>query len=218
MNTLGIDSHTSLRWATSASLAGSEWRAVGLLSPSERARFDTTMSASARSRLIWGRMLSRELVAEQVGGRESEVTITANCADCGSAHGRPIVTGPGDDARELSLSISGCSGMVVVATSLHRRVGIDVEPRAGSDARLHAIREIAGDSEDPLRHWTRVEAVLKADGRGLRVDPRRVRMDGDRAELDGVNYRLSHPVIDPRFVISVAIGASSLREVAAVPA
>ena len=208
MDTLEFDDDTVLRWAPPDSLADREAEAIALLSVDERTRFATTVSEHARSRLLWGRLLLRELVAERSGVSAAEVTIMALCPDCGGAHGRPITTGPNDASRALSVSVSGCAGMVVVATSHGRRIGIDIEPATGSTDRLLAIQRIAGETEDPLRHWTRVEAVLKADGRGLRMDPQLVEVDGDLAELDGVQYRLIEPDIDPRFVVSVALASA----------
>lgn len=210
MNTLQLDGLTSVRWADPAALTAHESRARRLLSADERRRYDGTISASARERLLWGRFLLRELVATRIGVRAADVTIDARCDDCGGAHGRPVLTGPDETARALSVSVSACAGMVVVATSLRRSIGIDVEPRSGATERLQAIRDVAGEADDPLRHWTRVEAVLKADGRGLRVDPGRVRIDGDGADVDGVRYRLAEPAIDPRFVINVAFDAASV--------
>lgn len=204
MGMLEFDDDTVLRWAPVDSLAGREAEAISLLSADERARFDSTVSEQARNRLLWGRLLLRELVAERSGVGAAEVTVTAQCPDCGSAHGRPITTGPNDASRALFLSVSGCAGMVVVATSRGRRIGVDIEPRAGSEGRGRAIQRVAGETDDPLRHWTRVEAVLKADGRGLRLDPQLVHVQGDLAEVDGVCYRLTEPHIDPRFIVSVA--------------
>ncbi|MBW8872350.1 MAG: 4-phosphopantetheinyl transferase family protein, partial [Leifsonia sp.] len=40
------------------------------------------------------------------------------------------------------------------------------------------------------RRWTAVEAVLKADGRGLRLPPDSVHVGRWTGSLDGVRYRL----------------------------
>lgn len=215
VTTLELGDDTWLRWVTPALLADREDWALELLSPTERARFDATASAPARERLLWGRMLLRELVAELAGVQPSGVGIEARCADCGGPHGRPVVTGPNDRARAMMTSVSACAGAVVVAVSAHRAIGVDVEPRAGGTQRLQAIRHLTGASADPLRHWTRVEAVLKADGRGLRVEPGRVQVHDGQAELEGVRYRLAEPPIDPGLVVSVACGPWAGRGTAA---
>lgn len=217
VGTLQLSTDSWMRWAEPAALVGDETRAIGLLSADERSRYATTLSASARERLLWGRLLLRELVAEQIGCRPAEVTIDARCTDCGGPHGRPVATGPSDEARALSLSVSACAGMVLVATSLGRPIGIDVEPCAVSAGQLQGIRQVAGDTEHPLRHWTRIEAVLKADGRALRVDPRQVRVTTHGAELEGTLYRFAEPDFDPRFVLSSAFGPAYAPGVGAAP-
>lgn len=76
-------------------------------------------------------------------------------------------------------------------------IGVDAESRATDAARIAAITSVTGTVDpDPLRHWTRVEAVLKADGRGLTIDPSLVRIDGAGtdtiARIDGepARYRV----------------------------
>ena len=56
--------------------------------------------------------------------------------------------------------------------------------------RAAAIDQLAPGRGDRVRRWTAVEAVLKADGRGLRLAPDAVRIDGRSARLDGRSYRL----------------------------
>ncbi|MFM9878671.1 MAG: hypothetical protein ACKVOG_12615, partial [Rhodoglobus sp.] len=88
-------------------------------------------------------------------------------------------------------------------------VGLDVELAAGNPVRLAAIEDVAGASPDPLRHWTRIEAVLKADGRGLRVDPREVSVTNDTAQLGDDQYLLFAPQLEPGWVVSVAVAAEA---------
>ncbi|MGN6125413.1 MAG: 4'-phosphopantetheinyl transferase family protein [Humibacter sp.] len=123
-----------------------------------------------------GRLLLASLVAELADVDARDVVIDARCARCGLQHGRPRVTAP-SEAVGIGVSVSHAEGMTVVAAALSRIVGVDVEPAHLDAERAAAIHEIAGDSPDgaePARHWTRVEAVLKADGRGLEVDPRSI--------------------------------------------
>lgn len=167
--------------------------ALALLSESERARFDRERHPE---RFLTGRMLLRELAAGFTGADLESITITAGCPDCGQPHGRPMIEG-----TELFVSLSHADEISVAALIQGAAIGVDVEPRDASPERLAAIREIAGG--DDLRHWTRVEAVLKADGRGLRVDPREVVIDGDQAELGGIRYSLTE-FDDADHLISVA--------------
>lgn len=141
-------------------------------------------------------LLGRRLLREMTGAHE----VTAHCADCSGPHGRPMIAG-------WFSSVTHAAGVTVVAASRSGALGVDAEPvRAGED-RIAAIRELTTDAPDEasavLRHWTRVEAVLKADGRGLRVDPREVVVDGMFAVLETRRYALlAHEV--PGLVVTTA--------------
>jgi len=179
--------------------------ALAMLSPLEVARYDATPSAG-RDRFLAGRLLLRRLVAEVTGEAAASITVVAMCPDCGGPHGRPKVPG-------LHVSLSHGDGVVVAAAS-RTLVGIDIEPAEQSAERLAAIAEVAGAEVagaegaggGDVTRWTRVEAILKADGRGLRVDPRTVRTDGgigfveDRPE----RYKLSEIELAPGVTISLA--------------
>ena len=151
-----------------------------------------------------GRTLLLSLVTEISGALPPDVVITAVCPDCGGSHGRPTLERP----TGLHLSVAHCSAGTVVAVAT-APVGVDLELTAGDPTRLTAIEKVAGASPDPLRHWTRIEAVLKADGRGLRVDPREVRVADDTAQLSGSRYLLFAPQLEPGWVVSVAVAAEA---------
>lgn len=133
-----------------------------------------------RRRHVAGRWLLAELATELdidgvgVGTR----VVSDRCAHCGKAHGRPWLLvgdsatigsttapttghGPTSQGSRLPVSISHSDGLTIAALALRGTVGIDVET-------LAAHREPALDG-DTLQAWTRTEAILKADGRGLTV-------------------------------------------------
>jgi len=168
-------------------------RALRLLNGPEMERFETATDPHPE-RFLTGRMLLRELVAELSGRELGSITVTAACPDCGREHGQPRVSG-------LHVSLSHAGDRVIAAAHPDRAIGVDIESRDVSPERVAAIRTIAGAGG--LEHWTRIEAVLKADGRGLRVDPRAVRLDGDTATLDGSRYELAD-ASDDRYIATVA--------------
>ena len=88
-------------------------------------------------------------------------TVAQVCPDCGGDHGRPVVSETG---RWVSLSRAG--GLVAVAYSTAGPVGVDLESRTAVER--HPVQGLA---KADATEWTTKEAVLKADGRGLRVDP-----------------------------------------------
>lgn len=106
------------------------------------------------------RSVSRGLLAEELPG----ASLTSRCPACGGDHGRIRVEGV-----DAAVSVSYVPGWAVVAVSHdHARIGIDAVP-----ADAGGLERVLPDATDALA-WARAEAVLKADGRGLRVDPSRV--------------------------------------------
>jgi 4'-phosphopantetheinyl transferase len=154
-------------------------RALDVLSPAEAERF----RRAPHDGFLLGRLLlhelADELASELTGQLTGELTgeltdrltdrptgapvaITAVCAQCGEEHGRPVAAG-------LWLSVAHAEDLVVVAAAA-TPVGVDVEP---VDA------DIPGEYGGNVHSWTRLEAVLKADGRGIVVDPRDVVFQDD---------------------------------------
>lgn len=141
-----------------------------------------------------GRAVLRTLVGRLAGVEPGEVVIEARCPDCGGPHGRPVVMAP-DAATTIRISLAYAGTAIVAAVSVGSAIGVDAELRrtgttadaARRDAaKREAVRSISGtdsDSVDPLIRWTRIEAVLKADGRGLRVDPSAVAFTADTDPL-----------------------------------
>lgn len=122
-------------------------------------------------RAAWGevsdtvsrREVSRALLSALLPG----ATFVSRCPRCGGEHGRIHVSGV---EAAVSVSYAGGWAAAVVAEGW-ARVGIDV------------VRADAGGLDRVLpgadaHTWARVEAVLKADGRGLDVDPARVEVAG----------------------------------------
>jgi 4'-phosphopantetheinyl transferase len=142
----------------------------------------------------------RELVAELDSVLPSSVQIEARCQDCGGPHGQPRVLG-----SRVRISIAHCPAAIVVVATHDRAIGADVEVAAGPTSRVDAIGAVTGTAS--LEHWTQVEAVLKADGRGLRVDPRSVEITGQDARVvgRGIRYRLQRLELGPALVGSVAV-------------
>ncbi len=189
--------------------------ATSVLTPFELGRYRSLRPDAARTFLA-GRRLLRDLVAASAGVDTADVAVEARCAFCGGAHGRPAVIAPGSATR-LHLGLAHTDTTVVAVAAWDHAVGVDVERSDAAPARErdHAIATVAGASGvDPLAHWTRVEAVLKADGRGLRVDPRTVHIDitddGVEARVAGTDgteahYRLAELDLGPGFMASVAV-------------
>lgn len=136
----------------------------------------------ARRRTAW------DLLADLAG---PEATLTNPCPRCGGPHGPVTVTGV-----PFVAAVSYAAGYAVVALADAARfqaVGVDAaaEPPASG-----APPDFTGVLPDGarLRDWVRVEAVVKADRRGLTVDPGQVRVRGGarrwRARIPGRTDRV----------------------------
>lgn len=127
------------------------------------------------------RETSRRLVSSMLGA--DAPIVSGPCVWCGGPHGRPRLPGTG---FETSIAYAGDVAVVVVAPSaLVTALGVDAASGERTDpACMEGV--LPGST---VGEWVRVEAALKADGRGLRVDPATVRLEdragGWRARLPG---------------------------------
>lgn len=161
--------------ATAASIATRLPRA-------ERERLASLTPERARL-FLRGRALVFDSILQWGEGVDAaHVSLRAVCPRCGGPHGAPMIEGA---SLVASLSHSGDISVAALADShLIAAIGIDIEPDDASPERRAAIVGLtSAEPAEALRHWTRVEAALKADGRGLRVDPESVRMSAPRHPL-----------------------------------
>src|SRR5687767_10403366 len=148
---------------------GSKTRALGWLTPPERARHDRYRHDVDRDMFLLGRAMARALVGAALG-----VAPTAwPWRDAG--RGRPAIDMP---SCPLSFNLAHSGGLVVCALARDTEVGVDVEDRARaaldrnlvarycSPAERVAIdaRGEDGWQDQFLQFWTLKEAYLKARG------------------------------------------------------
>ncbi|MDJ1114891.1 hypothetical protein [Microbacterium dauci] len=141
-------------------------------------------------------------VLEALGA--ADATVVTRCDHCGSSdHGRPRTA---DGAHVVSVAYAADLAVVAAApASTVRAIGVDAE--AGPDRQMPDLAGLFAPRHPPtLREWTRIEATLKADGRGLRVEPREVRLDGMTATVpDGPIVELFDVEAIENVVVSLAI-------------
>jgi 4'-phosphopantetheinyl transferase len=160
-------------------------------------------------RAVTNGMPRREAAWELLGELlPPDATITNPCPRCGGPHGG--VRTAGADAV-ASVTYAGEFAVVAIAdAALVASIGIDAEPVADSRRDAAGMTGVLGPGEASVRSWTRVEAALKADGRGLRVDAATVRIDdaaaGWTAMLPGAEPLEGWDVVGPdALVVSVAV-------------
>ncbi|ROS67056.1 4'-phosphopantetheinyl transferase superfamily protein [Curtobacterium sp. PhB172] len=133
------------------------------------------------------------------------------CPHCaGTDHGRPWATVHG---TAFGVSLSRTSGVVALAVA-PGPVGVDLErvSRVGAaplDVFTPGERErSAGDAGLLAACWAAKEAVLKRDGRGLRVDPLSVDVDvaAGTARFEGRDHPVSVHRPAPDLLLVVAAG------------
>lgn len=147
--------------------------------------------------------------AEVTGAHPASTAVGRRCAHCGSdTHGQPWAT-VHDVA--IGVSLSRTSGVLALAVGPFG-LGVDVE-RVRRVAAAPLDASTPGEHErygaDPVRLaacWAAKEAVLKRDGRGLRVDPASVDVDLDAgtAVLDAAVHRVRVLQLDADLVLAVA--------------
>jgi phosphopantetheinyl transferase len=124
---------------------------------------------AAVSRAVW-----REVAANLLGTEPGEVTIGR------TPFGRPFPEGLERTVADISTSHSG--DMVALAVGRGVRVGVDLETTSGVQIDDHigravemvtgpAIELIPDRTERTLFAWCVLEALLKADGRGMHLNP-----------------------------------------------
>jgi len=124
--------------------------------------------------------------------------------------GRPSMqAGSGCD---FSLSHSG--SIAVCAIGRQGPIGVDVELLR--EVRVGDFAEVFGESAQKrlrqendsrkafFREWTQLEAVLKADGRGMNVAPGTVESDGRKACLSGRCWFLHKVALDSDYACHIA--------------
>ena len=142
------------------------------------------------------------LVTDVTDTAPALVRVVRRCPHCGAAdHGRPTAVADGHD---LGVSLSRTTGVLALAVGPGPdMIGVDVErpsrvAAADLDAFTPGERERAARSGSAAVHrtacWAVKEAVLKRDGRGLRVDPTEVDAVLDHCVLD--HSVLDHSVLE----------------------
>lgn len=171
-------------WTTNDPAAAADVR----LGPVDSARL-LGLAPPQQAALRNGRALLGRLLAELLGAEAPSVDATS-CQHCSAPHG-PVRAG------SAHVSVAYAGPLVAVAAGRPdacAALGIDVELLTGDVAARPQLSRFLGVAPElAVRRWTQVEAVLKADGRGLRVDPGQVRLENGAAWIGGetTGYRVA---------------------------
>jgi 4'-phosphopantetheinyl transferase len=149
-------------------------RYTSLLSLTEQADANRRRVGQVRDHFTLGRACLRVLLGNALGIDSSYVSITKG------AHGKPET--PAIGGPSISFNVAHSKGTVLIALGRQGAVGVDVEyvdrsidimevALANFTENESRSLEAIADPETRLRtfccYWTRKEAIVKADGRGL---------------------------------------------------
>ena len=128
------------------------------------------------------RLLAKELVAKRLGVEAKKVRVEREAPRTFGFHTQLFaeIDGAGVPVRIRNVSFRAAT--VVAVSDPGVSFGLDLRDAHPDEAELHFIRRHSHLLEEAsvgalLAHWTRVQAVRDADGRGARVAADRVRLD-----------------------------------------
>lgn len=131
------------------------------------------------------RMIARELVAARLGCDEKDVRIEREAPRGFGYHTQLVAS---RDGREIPLAIKTASyraATIVAVCDPGQPLGVDIRDRHPEPADISRMKKHSrlfneNNTDELLDHWVHVQAVLEADGRGVRVLPSHVRLDAGR--------------------------------------
>lgn len=147
--------------------------------------------AGIGARLLWDpqmsehdrrRVLARTLVADRLGVEEKALRVEREAPRQFGQHTHLIAEVDGEDAAVDIRTTSFRGATVVAIGDRGSALGIDLRDSTPDELTIREMRRGSsvpnpGDTRALLRHWTCVQAIREADGRGTRVHPRHVRLD-----------------------------------------
>jgi len=148
--------------------------AMALLTPEEREKHGRFHFARDRRRYLMTRWLIRSLLSRYAPIAPRDWRFETN------AYGRPRIANALPQAKRLRFNISHSASLIVVALTVEREVGVDVEHTARAAPLEIAQQFFSADEAQALRQlpaelqpsrfwdlWTLKESYIKARGMGL---------------------------------------------------
>ncbi|MFH8248876.1 hypothetical protein ACH3VR_00730 [Microbacterium sp. B2969] len=133
------------------------------------------------------RVLARQLVSAKLGVEEKAVRIQREAPAQFGFHTQ-LFAEVGDEEVPFEIRTASFRAATVAAIAEKGvRLGLDLRDAHPDDATLSEMRRHShlfdeGNLESLLAHWTRVQAVREADGRGVRMKPEYVRLDPSKSK------------------------------------
>lgn len=160
------------------------------------------------------RVIAKELVAARLGCEPSQVRIEREAPRGFGYHTRLIASHDGDELPIAIVTASYRAATVVAICDPGLPLGIDIRDSTPDQADIRQMQKHSklfdeSNIADLLQHWVRVQAVLEADGRGVRVAAEHVRLDAGRRRGWIADRDMKYDLVDASrdgWVITIAIG------------
>lgn len=161
------------------------------------------------------RIIAKELIAARLGCEPKDVTIEREAPRGFGYHTRLIASRGGQELPLAIVTASYRAATVVAICDPALPVGIDIRdlnPDAADIRQMQKHSRLVDETNiaDLLQHWVRVQAVLEADGRGVRVAPEHVSLDAGRRRGWIGDRNMKYTLVDASrdsWVITIAVGA-----------
>ncbi|MBN9223913.1 MAG: hypothetical protein ABS63_08515 [Microbacterium sp. SCN 70-27] len=160
------------------------------------------------------RILAKELIAAKLGCEVREVKIEREAPRGFGYHTRLIASRDGVELPIAIVTASYRAATVVAICDPALPLGIDIRDLTPDAADVRTMQRHSrlfdeNNIPDLLQHWVRVQAVLEADGRGVRVAPEHVRLDTGRHKGWIADRNMKYELVDASrdaWVITIAVG------------
>lgn len=161
------------------------------------------------------RLLAKEIVADRLSIEEKAVRVERESPGKFGFHTQLIAEVDGAEVPLMVRNANFRAATVVAVADPAVPIGLDLRDAHPDDAQLRVMKRHSHLFEEDdlaklLAHWTRVQAVRDADGRGTRVAADHVRLDSARTKGWIPDRRVFYQLADlsrEGWIITLAYGA-----------
>jgi hypothetical protein len=161
------------------------------------------------------RLLAKEIVAAQLGVEPAAVKVDREAPGIFGFHTQLIAEVSGQEVPLKIRNANFRAATVVAVADPAVPLGLDLRDAHPDDAEVRNMKRHShlfeeDDLSKLLAHWTRVQAVRDADGRGARVAADHVRLDSPRTKGWIPDRRVFYQLADlsrDGWIITLAYGA-----------
>lgn len=160
------------------------------------------------------RAIAKALIAKRIGCEPQDISIEREDPRGFGYHTRLLASKDGAQLPFAIATASYRSATVVAICDPSMPLGIDIRDNHPDPVDLrtmirHSRLFADASTDDILHHWVCVQAVLEADGRGVRVAPDHVKLDSTRSTGWLRDHKMRYRLVDASrdgWIITIASG------------